>query len=40
LVLYQPYHGKSIFIFTQADSDGKQKPYVHQESAFNINSYF
>jgi len=40
LVLYQPYHGQSILIFTQADSDGKEKPYVHQENAYNIHSYF
>jgi len=40
LVLYQPYSGQSIFIFTQADSDGRSKPYVHQESVYNIQSYF
>ena len=40
LVLYQPYNGQSIFIFTQPDSDGKEKHYVHQHAAFNIQSYF
>jgi outer membrane protein assembly factor BamB len=40
LVLYQPYHGESIMIFTQADSGGNDKPYVHQESAYNVHSYF
>jgi hypothetical protein len=40
LVLYQPYHGQSIFIFTQPDSDGHDKPYVHQPAVFNIQSYF
>ena len=40
LVLYQPYHGESIMIFTQPDSDGREKEYVHQDSAYNIHSYF
>jgi hypothetical protein len=40
LVLYQPYHGKAMMIFTQADSDGGSKTYVHQENAYNIHSYF
>jgi len=40
LVLYQPYHGESILIFTQADSDAERKPYVPQPSAYNIHSYF
>jgi hypothetical protein len=40
LVLYQPYNGQSIFVFTQPDSDGRDKPYVHQESVYNIQSYF
>ena len=40
LVLYQPYNGRSILIFTQPDSDGLEKKYVHQESVFNIHSYF
>jgi hypothetical protein len=40
LVLYQPYSGQSIFIFTQADSDGRAKRYAHQESVYNIQSYF
>jgi hypothetical protein len=40
LVLYQPYHGTSILIFTQFDSDGRVKPYTHQTNAYNIHSYF
>ena len=40
LVLYQPYHGRSVFIFTQPDSDARPKPYVHQPAAYNIRSYF
>jgi hypothetical protein len=40
LVLYQPYNGKAILIFTQADSDGQAKPYTHQSNAYNIHSYF
>jgi hypothetical protein len=40
LVLYQPYNGKSILIFTQADSDGREKRYVPQENVYSIHSYF
>ncbi len=40
LVLYQPYSGQSLLIFTQADSDGRAKPYAHQPSVYNIQSYF
>jgi hypothetical protein len=40
LVLYQPYNGQAILIFTQVDSDGKQKPYVHEPDAYNVRSYF
>ena len=40
LVLYQPYNGKAILIFTQNDSDGTEKPYVHEQDAYNIGSYF
>ena len=40
LVLYQPYHGEAILIFTQSDSDGRPKPYIPQESDYNIHSYF
>jgi hypothetical protein len=40
LVLYQPYNGESIFIFTQPDSDGRAKPYDHQKSVYQILSYF
>lgn len=40
LVLYQPYNGEAIMIFTQPDSDGREKPYVDQENVYNIHSYF
>ncbi len=40
LVLYQPYNGRSILVFTQADSDGEKKTYVHQENVYSIHSYF
>ena len=30
----------SILIFTQEDSDGKKKPYMHEQDAHNISSYF
>ncbi len=40
LVLYQPYSGQSIFVLTQPDSDGRDKPFVHQENVYNIQSYF
>jgi hypothetical protein len=40
LILYQPYHGKSILIFTQADSSEEPKQYVPQKPAYNIHSYF
>ncbi|MHC4166414.1 MAG: rhamnogalacturonan lyase family protein [Planctomycetota bacterium] len=40
LVLYQAYNGEAILIFTQEDSDGKGKPYVHEQDAYNIRSYF
>jgi hypothetical protein len=40
LVLYQPYSGQAILIFTQGDSDGKKKPYSHDRDAYNIRSYF
>lgn len=40
LVLYQPYNGKAILVFTQPDSNGQEKPYVHEKDAYNIRSYF
>ena len=40
VVLYQPYDGEAILIFTQPDSDRKSKPYTHQENVYNIHSYF
>lgn len=40
LMLYQPYNGEAIMIFTQPDSDGREKPYVPQENVYSIRSYF
>lgn len=40
LVMYQPYNGKGILIFTQPDSDGKERPYVHRKSVYNMHTYF
>jgi hypothetical protein len=40
VVLYEPYEGESIFIFTNPDSNQKEKPYVPQPNAYNIRSYF
>jgi hypothetical protein len=40
VVLYQPYNGQAILIFTQEDSNGRKKPYVHERDAYNIRSYF
>jgi hypothetical protein len=40
LVLYQPYDGRTIFIFTQPDSDGCEKPYVPQPAAYQPRTYF
>ena len=39
-VLYQPYQGAAIYLFTQADSDGREKRYVHQSGVYNRKSYF
>lgn len=40
LILYQPYHGRKIFLFTQADSAPAAKPYVHRPGVYNRKSYF
>ncbi len=40
LVLYQPYQAKAVYIVTQADSDGAERPYVPQENAYNRPAYF
>ncbi len=40
LILYQPYEGRGIFVFTQPDSDGREKPYRHAEAAYRIHTYF
>ena len=36
----QPYNGEAILSFTQPDSNGREKRYMHQESVYNIHSYF
>ncbi len=40
LVMYQPYNGRGILIFTQPDSEGEEKPYVHCRSVYNMHTYF
>ena len=40
VILYQPYQGKAVYIFTQADSDTGEKPYRPQQNAYNRPSYF
>jgi hypothetical protein len=40
LILYEPYEGRSIFIFSNPDSDTEIKPWKPQENAYNIRSYF
>lgn len=40
LILYEPYEGQSIFIFSNPDSDQVLKKYVPQPAAYNIRSYF
>jgi len=40
VILYQPYHGKAVYIFTQADSDAAEKAYRSQKNAYNRPSYF
>lgn len=40
MVLYEPYEGEAIFIFSNPDSNQKAKPYVPQSNAYNIRSYF
>jgi Glycosyl hydrolases family 2/Rhamnogalacturonan lyase family 11, C-terminal domain/Glycosyl hydrolases family 2, TIM barrel domain len=39
MVLYQPYDGEAIFVFTQ-NTGAKEKQYVPQGNAYNIRSYF
>jgi len=39
LLLCQPYQGEAIFIFTQPDSDGKPKPYVHSPRVYHYHNY-
>ncbi len=33
-------NGTTILIFTQSDSDGREKRYVHQQGVYNIHNYF
>jgi len=40
IILYEPYEGEAIFIFSNPDSDTSFKPYVTQKNAYNIRSYF
>ena len=40
LLLYQPYEGRGLFLFTQPDSDFREKPYKHVRQAYNIHTYF
>lgn len=40
LVLYHPYSGDAVLIFTQSDNRCTEKPYVHHQSAYNIRTYF
>ena len=40
LILYQPYHGEKIYIFTQPESSGFEKEYIHSSSVYNLKSYF
>jgi hypothetical protein len=38
LILYQPFQGEKLFIFTQPDSDGSKKIYVSQKQAYNMRT--
>jgi len=40
LILYQPYAGQGILIFTQPDGNLREKPYCHGKAAYNIRTYF
>ena len=40
VILYEPYAGEAILIFTNPDSDEKEKPYFQQPNAYNIRTYF
>jgi hypothetical protein len=40
LVMYQPYNGEGILIFTQPDSDDEEKRYVHRKDVYNMHTYF
>lgn len=38
LVLYQPFHGQRIFIFTQSDGTGALKTFLPQQQAYNMRT--
>ncbi|MBN1599289.1 MAG: hypothetical protein JW894_13425 [Bacteroidales bacterium] len=38
IVIYQPFQGKKIYIFTQHDSNGKLKEYIPQKQAYNMRT--
>ncbi len=40
MILYEPYQGESVFIFSNPDSSAVPKPYKAQKNAYNIRSYF
>jgi len=40
LLLYEPYLGEALFIFTQPDSNSRPKPYIHRPAVYNRKSYF
>ncbi len=39
LLLYQPYQGEALFIFTQQPSTTKPKFYIHSAKVYNFKSY-
>jgi hypothetical protein len=40
LVLYHPYAGEAVLVFTQPGGSCEPAPYVHQQAAYNIRTYF
>ncbi|HBO44168.1 MAG TPA: hypothetical protein DD670_09595 [Planctomycetaceae bacterium] len=40
LVVYQPYNGRAVFIFTQADADCQEKPFREQPNSRHPRTYF
>lgn len=39
LLLYQPYQGEALFIFTQQPSTTKPKFYIHNAKVYNLKNY-